>query len=188
CASSVIFEGAQGLLLDQQLGAFPYVTRSNTGLANMLAVAGEAGIDRIEAVYVTRCYLTRHGRGPMPNENDIARTFAVDDATNLPNAWQESLRFGELDLDLLGRTVRRDARLARSTGCEVVTHLAVTCLDQALGPIPFRRGGERRREGEAMFVRDAAAAVQAAAVATSHGPTRSAVNLDGLIGERRAAA
>lgn len=35
-SGSVVFEGAQGLLLDQDYGAFPYVTRSNTGLRNRL--------------------------------------------------------------------------------------------------------------------------------------------------------
>lgn len=64
----VIFEGAQGLLLDQTIGVMPHVTRSNTGLANMVAVAAEAGLPAIEATYVTRAYATRHGAGPLPRE------------------------------------------------------------------------------------------------------------------------
>ncbi|WP_395395606.1 hypothetical protein WBP07_08950 [Novosphingobium sp. BL-8A] len=59
-----------------------YLTRSNTGIANMAAIAGKAGIEALEPIYVTRCYLTRHGRGPMPDERDIAPYFKVDDATN----------------------------------------------------------------------------------------------------------
>ena len=60
-ARDVVFEGAQGLALDQDRGAFPFVTRSNTGLKNVLAVAADVGISNIEATYATRPYLTRHG-------------------------------------------------------------------------------------------------------------------------------
>lgn len=62
----VIFEGAQGLLLDQDYGAFPHVTRSHTGLHNMVQIALEAQIQTIDVTYVTRCYATRHGAGPLP--------------------------------------------------------------------------------------------------------------------------
>jgi adenylosuccinate synthase len=50
----VIFEAAQGLLLDQDYGAFPHVTRSNTGLRNMLAIAAAAGLPGIDVIYATR--------------------------------------------------------------------------------------------------------------------------------------
>ena len=43
---SLIFEGAQGLLLDQERGFFPYVTRSHTGLRNVLTLAREWGLAR----------------------------------------------------------------------------------------------------------------------------------------------
>ncbi|MGB5063171.1 MAG: adenylosuccinate synthetase [Candidatus Competibacter sp.] len=45
---SLIFEGAQGLLLDQDRGFFPHVTRSNTGLRNVLALADELGLERLD--------------------------------------------------------------------------------------------------------------------------------------------
>ncbi|MBC7293790.1 MAG: adenylosuccinate synthetase, partial [Thermoleophilia bacterium] len=67
---AVIFEGAQGLFLDETHRFFPYVTRSRTGLHNVVRLLGEAGLDglRLEVVYVTRTYLTRHGPGPCPTE------------------------------------------------------------------------------------------------------------------------
>ena len=171
----IVFEGAQGLMLDQDKGAFPYVTRSRTGLANMLAVAAEAGIGGIEAIFVHRCYVTRHGRGPMPDERDILADFAVDDPTNRPNPWQESLRFGHVDLDVLAAAVRRDLRLAVGTGIRVRPHLAITCLDQARGPIPFRHRGRTRRVAASAFAETAAAAIGLPCLATATGPTRTDV-------------
>lgn len=141
-APAVVFEGAQGLLLDQNGRDFPHVTRSNTGIANMVAIAREAGIDAIEAVYATRAYLTRHGAGPMPDERDVSEWFEVVDPTNVPNPWQKSIRYGLLDVDLLARSIGDD--LARATGIEVSPLLAVCCLDQAItGVVPAMSGGRR---------------------------------------------
>jgi hypothetical protein len=75
----IIFEGAQGLLLDQDYGAFPHVTRSNTGLKNMLAIATEAGVESIQAIYATRCYVTRHGAGPLSHEVESLEAVRVVD-------------------------------------------------------------------------------------------------------------
>jgi adenylosuccinate synthase len=174
-APSLIFEGAQGLMLDQHHGAFPYVTRSNTGLANMLATAQEMGIETIDAYYVTRCYLTRHGRGPMPNEADIGGDIAVTDETNRPNPWQEQLRLGELDLDVLSAAIARDVGLAGPAKCTVVPRVAVTCLDQARGQIPYQRSGAKLRGRPSTFLGDVAESVGAPIGLTSHGPSRYSV-------------
>lgn len=134
-ADAVVFEGAQGLLLDQRGRDFPYVTRSNTGIENMAAISREAGIPRIDATYATRCYLTRHGAGPMPDERDVSPWFDVVDATNVPNPWQDAIRHGLLDLDLLSRSIRDD--VGKAQGVEVDVRLAVSCLDQAVaGVVP----------------------------------------------------
>jgi len=61
----LIFEGSQGLLLDQNYGFFPHVTRSNTGTKNIYEGWNWNGV---ETYIVIRAYLTRHGNGPMPNE------------------------------------------------------------------------------------------------------------------------
>ena len=91
-ADAIVLEGAQGLQLDMTFGTFPHVTRSRTGLANMLAVAAEAGIEAIAPLYVTRSYATRHGAGPLPHEeagpDGCGRVAWADvvDPTNVPNA------------------------------------------------------------------------------------------------------
>lgn len=65
---SVLFEGAQGMLLDIDHGTYPFVTSSNTTAA--AAVAG-SGIGPLELDYVlgiTKAYATRVGAGPFPTE------------------------------------------------------------------------------------------------------------------------
>jgi adenylosuccinate synthase len=181
-AAALVFEGAQGLMLDQHHGAFPFVTRSSTGLPNMRALAAEAGIDRIDAIYVTRCYMTRHGRGPMPNEGDISRQFTIVDPTNKPNPWQESLRFGHLDLDVLGGAISKDLIAAHMGTPHVVPHLAVTCLDQAPGLIPVRQGASVRRLKPDVLIRHLVGSCGAQSVSTAQGPTREQVSLAPFLG------
>ena len=64
----IIFEGAQGLLLDEDHHFFPYVTHSHTGLTNVMKIANEIRIDEVGVIYATRAYATRHGAGPFPRE------------------------------------------------------------------------------------------------------------------------
>lgn len=91
-----IFEGAQGLLLDQDNKEFfPHVTHSSTGMKNVRILCEQAGIKDIDAYYITRSYLTRHGAGPLPGHDPMMVHF---DSTNKPNDWQGSLRFAPLDL------------------------------------------------------------------------------------------
>ena len=64
----VIFEGAQGTLLDVQFGTYPYVTSSDTTAAGVYTGAGlrPRALDQIVAVF--KAYTTRVGTGPMPTE------------------------------------------------------------------------------------------------------------------------
>lgn len=64
---NILGEGAQGALLDLDLGGYPYVTSSNTGLPGFLkTVGGFVEVKRV--VGVTKAYQTRVGEGPMPTE------------------------------------------------------------------------------------------------------------------------
>jgi len=102
-----VFEGSQGLLLDQDNKEFfPHVTHSNTGMKNVELLCAQAGITQKEAYYVSRTYLTRHGAGPLPGE-DAAMSF--DDDTNKSNAFQGSLRFAPLDAGKLRARCAKDA-------------------------------------------------------------------------------
>lgn len=127
----LLFEGAQGLLLDQDHGFFPYVTRSNTGLRNVLALAAELDLAELEVTYVTRPYTTRHGAGPLPHELPEKPYPGIVDATNIPNDWQGALRFGWLDLDVLRDSIIQDlAEASQLTMLALKPKLALSCLDQ----------------------------------------------------------
>jgi adenylosuccinate synthase len=83
-----IFEGAQGLLLDQGHKNFPHVTRSHTGLQNVSIIASLTSISHFDIYYVTRCYLTRHGAGPLPHECLSCPCPHFKDETNIPHKFQ----------------------------------------------------------------------------------------------------
>ena len=95
---TVIFEGAQGVLLDEWHGFHPYTTWSTTTFANADALLGEAGYTGdIMRLGVVRAYATRHGPGPFVTE-DPALAAAIPDAHNATNPWQRAFRVGHFDL------------------------------------------------------------------------------------------
>jgi adenylosuccinate synthase len=144
----LILEGAQGLGLDEDLGTFPYVTRSLTGLPSAIEAAVGMGADSLQPVYVTRCYATRHGAGPLAHESETITEATITDTTNKVNEWQGSLRFAPLDLDVLKRSIHRDLDRADAIrlplDAQVLSPvLAVTCLDQ-LGQSAVMWSGDKR--------------------------------------------
>lgn len=169
---AVVFEGAQGLLLDQDRGWFPHVTRSNTGLRNVVALAREAGIGALDVVYATRAYMTRHGAGPLPHEIGAIPYPRVRDDTNLPNQHQGTLRFAWLDLDLFAATIAQDLADASTAGLPAAHRLAITCLDQVDDAATFVARGTLRYTGIDGFAAAAARAAGTGRLLTSHGPTR----------------
>ncbi|MEE4378150.1 MAG: adenylosuccinate synthetase [Candidatus Competibacteraceae bacterium] len=131
----LVFEGAQGLLLDMDRGTFPYVTRSNTGLKNVVTLAEEMGINELSVSYVSRWHATRHGAGPLPFELGALPYEDFEDHTNRPNAWQGSLRFGLLDADTLIAAVRADLADA---GTRAIRHeWLITWADKAPSDLRF---------------------------------------------------
>jgi len=116
----VLFEGAQGCLLDLDHGTYPYVTSSSTIAAGACQSAG-IGPTAIDAVVgITKAYATRVGSGPFPTE------LHGEAGDRLRNAGGEfgattgrPRRCGWLDLPAL----RMGARLSS------MTHLALTKLD-----------------------------------------------------------
>lgn len=64
----ILFEGAQGVMLDVDHGTYPFVTSSNTVAANA-AIGSGIGVDQIGYVLgITKAYTTRVGSGPFPTE------------------------------------------------------------------------------------------------------------------------
>jgi len=118
-----LYEGSQGLLLDQDIGFFPHVTRSNVGRKRL---------DRFiyhydEVWYVTRAYQTRHGKGPMTNEEIPMTLINTESEANTLNDYQGQFRRTVLDVDLLNYALEHDRKEKRRVQTE---HLVITCLDQ----------------------------------------------------------
>jgi adenylosuccinate synthase len=89
----VVFEGAQGVLLDEWHGFHPYTTWSTTTFGNADALLAEAGQTAMR-LGVLRCYLTRHGPGPLVTEDP---TLELPDRYNRLNKWQGAFRTGHFD-------------------------------------------------------------------------------------------
>jgi len=172
-AGHVVFEGAQGLLLDEFHPWFPHVTRSRTGLANVVTLAREADITGLDVTYATRAYLTRHGAGPLPFELPGKPYRGIEDRTNIHNEYQGSLRFAWLNLDLLAVTVRND--LSQSDGMDVRPDLAMTCLDQAGPRLKYVREGRVEEDGPEEVVVRACRLLGFARYFVGRGPTRDTV-------------
>jgi adenylosuccinate synthase len=116
---TTIFEGAQGVLLDQTYGFFPHVTRSNTTFDNaidLLAEVGFAGESR--RIGVLRSYASRHGAGPFPTEDP---SFPYEEAHNGVGEWQGGFRTGHFDMPLAKYAIE---------ACGGVDELSITHIDR----------------------------------------------------------
>jgi len=65
----VLFEGAQGAMLDIDAGTYPFVTSSHTGAAGVAAGAGFPPRDLERVIGIAKAYCTRVGEGPFPSED-----------------------------------------------------------------------------------------------------------------------
>ncbi len=102
-AGTVVFEGAQGVLLDEWRGFHPHTTWSTISTRAVEAVMADAGIGaRVEHLGVLRSYLTRHGAGPLPTHDARLDTvMALRERHNADDGWQGSFRRGHVDAVLL---------------------------------------------------------------------------------------
>ena len=109
---NIVFEGAQGLLLDWMNREYmPYLTASRTGLFNvnrLLKLIEEPF--NFEVCYITRSYFTRHGAGLFKSEVENKEVLGIkeNDKTNFLNTWQGLFRYGYFDLDLFRKTIEKD--------------------------------------------------------------------------------
>jgi adenylosuccinate synthase len=125
---SVLFEGAQGTLLDLDHGTYPFVTSSNpiAGAACVGAGVGPADIDEVWGV--AKAYATRVGAGPFPSELDdeIGRTM-LERGHEYGTTTGRERRTGWLDLVALRYAVRLNR----------MTALTITKLDVLSGIDPL---------------------------------------------------
>jgi len=125
----VIFEGAQGTLLDLDHGTYPFVTSSNpvAGAACVGAGIGPADIDEVWGV--AKAYSTRVGAGPFPTElDDDTGALIRERGGERGTTTGRDRRTGWLDLVALRYAVRLNR----------LTALAITKLDVLAGIDPLR--------------------------------------------------
>lgn len=97
----VLFEGAQGILLDEWRGFHPHTTWSSITTAAVEEAAARVGLTAPIGHYgVLRSYLTRHGAGPMPT-HDEALDRLLPEPHNHAEGWQGYFRRGHPDAVLL---------------------------------------------------------------------------------------
>ena len=141
-----IFEGGQGLLLDQihyNKGENTHLTPSSPGVRNCIEdIHYNIGIAP-DLYYVSRGYLTRHGAGEMESECEMDEINPdIVDNTNQPNPWQDSLRFGYLNQEKLHQRVFSDAiELQQATPIGAASvNLVYTQLNYTHGKIASGKG------------------------------------------------
>ena len=127
-AKTILLEGAQGALLDQDHGFFPHVTPSRITRASAERAMDLMGIPGPPEVWgVLRGVHTRHGAGPLPSE-DAELTALLPEPHNRDDGWAGPFRVGWFD-GVLARWALRHAG--------PVDRLALTCLDR-IEPLPRR--------------------------------------------------
>ncbi|MEJ7892586.1 MAG: adenylosuccinate synthase [Solirubrobacteraceae bacterium] len=136
---NVLFEGAQGTLLDIDHGTYPFVTSSNPVAGAACAGAGVGPRDLHEIWGVVKAYTTRVGAGPFPTELfDETGDLITERGHEFGTTTGRRRRVGWLDLVALRYATRLNS----------LTHLAVTKLDvlSGIGDIEVctsYRGNER---------------------------------------------
>lgn len=119
-ADTIVFEGAQGVLLDQHFGFHPHTTWSTTTTGNAMTLLDEAGFSGSRyTLGVLRPYMTRHGNGPLVSE-DAAFGQMLCEPHNGDDGWAGAFRFGRFD------AVAARYAIATNGG---INGLALTCLD-----------------------------------------------------------
>jgi adenylosuccinate synthase len=148
-AAHVIFESAQGALLDRDHGFFPHVTPSRITRTAAEQAARELGFTgALEVWGVLRAYHTRHGEGPFPSE-DAVLTASLPEPDNREDGPAGRFRVGWFDAVLARHAVAFAGPIDR---------LAITCLDR-VEPLPDRAIVEGWREAACVDTATATAAV-----------------------------
>lgn len=126
-----VFEGSQGVLLDEDFGFHPHTTWSSVTDANALRLIRRAGakIAYYRRIGVTRTYTTRHGYGPFPGEfaDQEWQEYYPEDH-NAYGQFQGAWRAGLLDLMLLEYAVHvnRGVDEIALTHCDIPVYEVIT--------------------------------------------------------------
>lgn len=136
----ILFEGAQGVMLDIDHGTYPFVTSSNTGTGGVAAGTGFPANRLEDAVGIAKAYCTRVGEGPFPTEDHGDEGQRIRDAGNEYGATTgRPRRCGWFD----ALAVRFAVELNGATGL-IVTNLDVLSEFETLKVATAYRSGDRQ--------------------------------------------
>ena len=116
----ILFEGAQGALLDIDFGTYPYVTSSNTSAGQIFSGTG-FGIKKNHTIFgITKAYTTRVGSGPFPTElhDDIGEHLG-EKGMEFGTVTMRKRRCGWFDANLVKQSVKISG----------ITNIVLTKLD-----------------------------------------------------------
>ena len=103
---SILFEGAQGALLDVDFGTYPYVTSSNTVSGQIYAGTGFGIRKNHNIIGIIKAYTTRVGSGPFPTElNDNIGEYLGTKGKEFGTVTNRKRRCGWLDLNLVKQSI-----------------------------------------------------------------------------------
>jgi adenylosuccinate synthase len=135
----IVFEGAQGLLLDMDNGV--NTTPSHTGLEYLIPFLTQNIKNNVEICYVTRTYFTRHGAGEFLTECDKSYINKdMQDETNITNEFQESFRYGYfnvMDFELALKKQHGLCKKIKSCGNLVSEVICITHINETNSRIVF---------------------------------------------------
>jgi adenylosuccinate synthase len=115
---TIVFEGAQGVLLDADAGFHPYTTWSRCTAENARElIADIMPATDIFSIGVMRSMAVRHGPGPLPTETELL--MALVSEHNCHNEWQGPVRYGWFDAVL----ARYALRVTGPLDALMITHL-----------------------------------------------------------------
>jgi adenylosuccinate synthase len=134
---AVVFEGAQGILLDEAVGFHPFCTWSDCTARNARELLAEAAPGASLDVWgVMRAHAARHGAGPLPSQTSELRPRSDH---NAENPWQGRVRYGWFDAAL----ARYALALAGPLDALVVTHVDLVA-DRPRWPVVTAYRGDDR--------------------------------------------
>lgn len=188
----VVFEGSQGVLLDEDLGFHPHTTWSRTTSANARSLLEAAGLTPAKTVGLIRKYATRHGAGPFPGEfKSIEEGEHLPEPHNGYGKYQGGWRRGLMAMPLLNYAVRAN----EGVDAIAVSHWDVpeTRFIESFDNFPdipdvfFNRDRAKQEalitemtlaaqnpnviEGDDLFIEQVASNAKAPVIALSEGPT-----------------
>ena len=124
CGKNILFEGAQGALLDIDHGTYPFVTSSNTVASSACSGTGIGPTNINKVIGICKAYTTRVGSGPFPTElDDEDGNFIREKGFEFGSTTGRPRRCGWLDLVALKKAVRLSG----------ISALAITKLDVLSG-------------------------------------------------------